>query len=287
MAKTELTLRIEELLYSYDPETTGGCNINKFRGRHIGYEVPVSTGTISEGLVDCVRVDEILINGKKSRACTIGRNPNWYKKNHPFVLNYVKCNKGITNIDDFPEYCEETSCATNCLLRHFDNEICVTCYEIKISKDDFHSNHGHNFCGNANYYVMPSELYTVVKDEIPEDIGVIVYRKTDKQEGLRRVKECTYKQLDAETHRWMLLNVMKKKFNYRAYNELVDTVKYLYDMIERSCATCDFRAYCETNNDKKQCCNIFTKNPEHSCLWECRDSVLQRCGILGKQTLFS
>lgn len=47
------------------------------------------------------------------------------------------------------------------------------CYELKISKSDFHSKHGHNFVGNYNYYVMPIELYEEVKDEIPKEIGVI------------------------------------------------------------------------------------------------------------------
>jgi len=46
------------------------------------------------------------------------------------------------------------------------------CYEIKISKSDFHSEHGHNFIGHYNYYVMPKELFEEVKDEIPKEIGV-------------------------------------------------------------------------------------------------------------------
>lgn len=46
------------------------------------------------------------------------------------------------------------------------------CYEIKISKSDFHSEHGHNFVGHYNYYVMPKELYEEVKDEIPKETGV-------------------------------------------------------------------------------------------------------------------
>ena len=46
------------------------------------------------------------------------------------------------------------------------------CYEIKISKSDFHSEHGHNFVGHYNYYVMPKELFEEVKDEIPKEIGV-------------------------------------------------------------------------------------------------------------------
>lgn len=48
----------------------------------------------------------------------------------------------------------------------------IRCFEIKITKSDFHSKHGHNFSGNLNYYVMPNKLYEEVKEEIPANIGV-------------------------------------------------------------------------------------------------------------------
>lgn len=50
----------------------------------------------------------------------------------------------------------------------------IWCYEIKVSEGDFHSKHGHNFEGHYNYYVMPRALYQAVKDEIPDEIGVLV-----------------------------------------------------------------------------------------------------------------
>ena len=48
------------------------------------------------------------------------------------------------------------------------------CYEIKISKSDFHSNAHNTFVGHYNYYVLTKELYEEVKDEIPSHIGVYV-----------------------------------------------------------------------------------------------------------------
>jgi hypothetical protein len=45
-------------------------------------------------------------------------------------------------------------------------------YELKISKSDFHSKAKKTFLGDFNYYIMPSELYDAVKDEIPKEIGV-------------------------------------------------------------------------------------------------------------------
>ena len=46
------------------------------------------------------------------------------------------------------------------------------CFEIKISKSDFHSNAHNTFVGHYNYYCMPRELYEEVKNEIPSHIGV-------------------------------------------------------------------------------------------------------------------
>lgn len=48
------------------------------------------------------------------------------------------------------------------------------CYEIKVSKSDFHSNAKHTFIGHYNYYVMPAELYEEIKEEIPQHIGVYI-----------------------------------------------------------------------------------------------------------------
>jgi len=48
------------------------------------------------------------------------------------------------------------------------------CYEIKVSKADFHSKAAKSFVGNYNYYVMPQSLYDTVKAEIPQHIGVYV-----------------------------------------------------------------------------------------------------------------
>jgi hypothetical protein len=54
----------------------------------------------------------------------------------------------------------------------FDTDGIWRCYEIKVSKSDFHSKAKNTFVGHFNYYVMPDELYEEVKDEIPAEIGV-------------------------------------------------------------------------------------------------------------------
>lgn len=50
----------------------------------------------------------------------------------------------------------------------------ITCYEIKQSKQDFHSKNKLTFIGHKNYFVMPYSLYEEVKSEIPYGIGVYV-----------------------------------------------------------------------------------------------------------------
>lgn len=48
------------------------------------------------------------------------------------------------------------------------------CYEVKSSVEDFKSKNGHNFIGEFNYYVMPSDVYEKVQKEIPYGVGVYV-----------------------------------------------------------------------------------------------------------------
>jgi hypothetical protein len=60
----------------------------------------------------------------------------------------------------------------------YDTKGIFRCYEVKISKADFHSKAKNTFIGNYNYYVMPYELYKQVKDEIPKHVGVYL-GKTD------------------------------------------------------------------------------------------------------------
>lgn len=48
------------------------------------------------------------------------------------------------------------------------------CYEIKVSKADFHSKANITFVGHYNYYVVPQRLYEEIKVEISADIGCYV-----------------------------------------------------------------------------------------------------------------
>ena len=58
----------------------------------------------------------------------------------------------------------------------FDTKGDFRCYEIKVTKADFHSAWHNSFVGNLNYYVLPPDLYEEVKEEIPDHVGVYVVR---------------------------------------------------------------------------------------------------------------
>lgn len=60
----------------------------------------------------------------------------------------------------------------DCIMYNCNRE--TYCYEIKQSKQDFHSKNKLTFIGNKNYFVMPYKLYQEVNDEIPSEIGVLV-----------------------------------------------------------------------------------------------------------------
>lgn len=55
------------------------------------------------------------------------------------------------------------------------------CYELKVTKADFHSQAKLSFIGHYNYFVLPQALYEQVAAEIPSQIGVLIYRPFDKQ----------------------------------------------------------------------------------------------------------
>ena len=56
----------------------------------------------------------------------------------------------------------------------YDTKGIFRCYEVKVSKADFHSAAVKSFVGHYNYYVLTRELYDQVKGEIPDWVGVYI-----------------------------------------------------------------------------------------------------------------
>ena len=58
----------------------------------------------------------------------------------------------------------------------YDTNGIFRCYELKVTKADFHSSCHTSFVGHYNYYVMPESLYEQVKDEIPDGVGAYIQK---------------------------------------------------------------------------------------------------------------
>lgn len=124
------------------------------------------------------------------------------------------------------------------------------CYEIKISKSDFHSKAKNTFIGNFNYYVMPNELYEQVKDEIPSNIGVYIGGSCEKRSKHQELKvdeqilkdsmiRSLYREADKQMRSNDLiliesisrqLNIAKKNSDcyMRKYHELTNNIREKY-----------------------------------------------------------
>lgn len=61
-----------------------------------------------------------------------------------------------------------------------DGQVEWRCFELKVTKADFHSKAKLSFIGHYNYFVLPQALYEEVAVEIPTHIGVLIYRGFDK-----------------------------------------------------------------------------------------------------------
>ncbi len=202
MAKTELTKTIERALKYYAPAEIGGIKINKFRGWSTAFEVPAECGTTSGGIIDCVRVNEYFGNLSKNRVCRLFK----YKQDG---VHAWKCPHGVED-KDIKRACDKADCRWNALATNGVPKVLITCFEIKITKSDFKSIHGHNFVGNLNFYVMPKELYPQVEDLVPDGVGVILYTKANGFVGLRRKINSRFQEMTDSDQKWMVLSVLKR-----------------------------------------------------------------------------
>ena len=110
-----------------------------------------------------------------------------------------------------------------------DNYGVVTCFELKVTKSDFHSDAKLSFIGNKNYYVMPEKLYEQVKSEIPTGIGVLVpLYKSD----LKCVKPAKSKEMvfDKEA---VLIAITTASHNHTTLSNIMAFNPYLFKKTER------------------------------------------------------
>lgn len=215
MAKTELTKAIEEAILNWHPAEIGGIKINKFRGEHTALEVPAECGTTAAGIVDAVRISEYFGDIELTHVC---RPAFWRKEG---IRATIECPKGKDMTGKLEEECDQETCRWNGLKKRGAPKILLTCFEIKITKSDFKSQHGHNFIGNQNYYVVPSELYPEIESLVPEGVGVLVYLHKGMYVGLRTKRRAEFKPMTDEDQKWLLLSVLKRirDMDYKKYHE--------------------------------------------------------------------
>lgn len=262
MAKTDLTKLIESLLRDYYPTEICGQKINKHRPRHTAFEVPVICGAVNGGLVDCMKVYEYFSDVQLEHFCHLSRPISDLGREWIIAMEEdFSCPRGY-GVGDKPERCDELPCPF-CGTRRFGNlDILIVCYEIKISKADFKSKHGHNFVGNANYYVMPKALYEEVKELIPKDIGVILYIKGKSALILRRKKECIFHPLGPDQQKWFILSVLKR---------IEETTRDSFNRYSNRCMGCQHQDDCSKlihASDKDEAltgCSAFV--PKEGLLW--------------------
>lgn len=65
------------------------------------------------------------------------------------------------------------------ILQWQSNKNIWKCYEIKISYNDFKSKSSKTFVGNYNYFIVPESLYIKIIDEVPDNVGVYIYKEQE------------------------------------------------------------------------------------------------------------
>lgn len=223
MAKTELTLQIEQALLNWNPDKLAGCRINRLRKGFAAYEVPVISGHTENGIIDFVAVYECFENEKVHYGCSLLEQmdddglPSYALER----AESVRC----SNIESLRKGemrdCSNPRCVWKKTRREHDESILVVAIEIKVSKSDFKSKHGHNFVADANYYAMPSWLYHQVRTLIPEGVGVLLFYDGNtiesihqntavKYYGIRLKRDAALRPMELGDKLWLLMSTAKR-----------------------------------------------------------------------------
>ncbi len=114
---------------------------------------------------------------------------------------------------------------------NFPNKIpYVTCYEIKVSVNDFKSNNGHNLYGDKNYYVVSEIVWEYLqKNNVSYGIGVYLY-KNGKLYQKRIPNEYRTSRLTIEQRIGVLDNLLIKWESGTMYREILE-----HDIKMRNC----------------------------------------------------
>lgn len=100
------------------------------------------------------------------------------------------------------------------------------CFEIKNTVSDFFSSAKHSFWGDYGYYILNSEIYDSVKDDIPEDIGVWLVYKSKNSKGYMKCVKKPKKRKRLYTHDQLMHAFMQAlSREYKKYRKILDKKK--------------------------------------------------------------
>ncbi len=204
MPKTDLTKQIEQAILDWHPAKIGDIKINTSRREHTALEVVAECGTTRSGIVDAVRVSEYFGDYEHRHIC---RPAQWRREG---IRQGISCELGFHPSKPLPDFCEQTTCRWNGTSEVGTQKILLTCFEIKVTKSDFKSEHGHNFIGNMNYYVVPEEIFKEIYPLVPGEIGILVFYHGEKYTGLRTKQKAVFREMSDEDQKWLILSVFKR-----------------------------------------------------------------------------
>lgn len=204
MPKTDLTKQIEQAILDWHPAKIGDIKINTSRREHTALEVVAECGTTRSGIVDAVRVSEYFGDYERRHIC---RPAQWRREG---IRQGISCELGYHPSKPLPDFCEQTTCRWNGTSEVGTQKILLTCFEIKVTKSDFKSEHGHNFIGNMNYYVVPEEIFKEIYPLVPGEIGILVFYHGEKYTGLRTKQKAVFREMSDEAQKWLILSVFKR-----------------------------------------------------------------------------
>lgn len=130
-----------------------------------------------------------------------------------------------------------------------DGKDTVRCYEIKVTKSDFHSENGHNFVGTFNYYVMPHALYETLKDEIPAEIGVYTDKFKHDLTCIKKAKRKTCE--DVENIKLYMIRSLQREYAKARCGDSIENINYLNRQLSK--------AQNDYNNERSQCIHMANK----------------------------
>ena len=93
-------------------------------------------------------------------------------------------------------------------------------YEIKRDLNDFHSGCAWTWICNYNYFIMPKDLYSKVKDEIPDGIGVWIV--ADYTKDMKCVRKPKHRELLCSKEDMLCMMLQGLSREYKKYRKLID-----------------------------------------------------------------